>query len=146
MPPYVIQSQPFKADLNAEQIIHDQITKCNMAFMLGDLIAIKFTVLALQNLLIPSLNKENHKDQAFLNDLLGFEDDLDKRYQTKLAVHNERLIGCVAPGLMKLNAPSKEPDFQHWRLVFMRMLDLCHEKNMWLKRNMTVHWSNDSKK
>ena len=138
--PYVIQSQPFKADLNAEQLIHDLISKCNFAFMLGDLIAIKFTVLALQNCLMPSLNQENPKDRQFLTDLLSLEDNLDKRYQEKLVEHEKRLIGCVAPGLMKLNAPSKEPDFQHWRLVFMRMLDLCHEKNMWLKRNMTVYW------
>lgn len=142
----MIQAQPFKADLNAEQLIHDLISKCNLAFMLGDLIAIKFCVLALQNCLMPSLDPKNPNDKKFITDLQDLEKELDGRYKIKLEAHNKKMVGAVAPGLMKLSAPSKEPDFQHWRLVFMRMLDLCHEKNMWLKRNVRVMWSNESKK
>jgi hypothetical protein len=126
--PFVIQ-QTFRADLNAEELVHKRIAACNNAFESGIMNNIKFSVIALENCLLGAsiVNKE------FLNDLQELETAWESRYKKRLDAFKRKMQGCVAPQLMLRKKPKHEPDFQHWRLKFIRLIDLCHERNMWFK-------------
>ncbi len=133
--PFIVQ-QTFRADLNAEELVHKRIAACNDAFAYGVLIDIKYNVLALENCLLG----ENVIDKKFVDDMQELEEAWEKRYEKKLEEFEKGCIGAVAPGLMKRKQPKHTPDFQHWRLKFIRLIDLCHQRNMWFKSSKKVKY------
>lgn len=119
----------FRADLDAEQIVHRRIESCLDAFDSGQLIRMKFSVLSLENCLMSSavINED------IVLDLQELENGWETRYKNKIEIFEKKSIGAVAPGLMKRKKPKHEPDFQHWRMKFARLIQICEDKKMWFK-------------
>ncbi len=133
--PFIVQ-QTFRADLNAEELVHKRIAACNDAFASGILRDIKFNVLALENCLLG----ERVVNSEFIANGLDLEKAWEVRYKKKLEEFEKKCVGAVAPGLMKRKKPKHTPDFQHWRLKFILLIDLCHSKNMWFKTSKKMKY------
>lgn len=131
--PFVVQAT-FRADLNAEELVHKRIAACNDAFASGILIDIKFHVLSLENCLLGCANKQT------IDDSLDLETAWESRYKKKIEIFEKKCIGAVAPGLMKRKKPRHEPDFQHWRQKFMILIELCHQHGMWFKKTKRMKY------
>lgn len=124
----------FRADLHAEELIHERISACDKAFQEGDLVAIKYSIIAWENWVLG----EGLGDEACLLELKKIEEDWKKAYEAKLEIYKEESKGSLCPDVM--DKPKTLQPLEFWRAKYITMWSVCQRKKMLFKTAKRVSY------
>jgi hypothetical protein len=135
-PFYVVEK--FRADVHAEELVHERISAIDRAFTIGDKKLIKYAVISLENWVLA----EGFGDEQGLKNLQEIDQRFNKTFeQEKEAFKKEKeeaLIESV------LNKPIFNPPLEYYREKYIELLSLCYRKGILMKKTKEHHLQGDN--
>lgn len=134
--PFYNQPQLFRAETNAEQLLHNRIDACDKAFQdsyqPGGLAVVSSAVMALENWILG----EGVADEECLKELKRIDTEWNEKYEIIMQSYSKEVEEALTPDLV--NQPRNAPPLKYYREKYIAMWSLCQRKKLLLKISNTA--------
>lgn len=121
----------FRADLHAEELVHERISACDLAFAERDIELIQGAVESFENWVL----EEGFGDEPVLKELQRIEKEYDNKYKQKYIEYIEELDKALCPDVVL--KPSLTPDIMYFRQKYIAFKSCCQRKKMLFRKSYT---------